>query len=82
MKAVIVGNIEKPNRDLNGINLIKGVRFAHPFFYCLQVKNAYVYKPPAGLTDKQRLSSELDKILSCDILRILKIKRRNIPCIA
>lgn len=41
-----------------------------------QVKNAHVYKPPAGLTDKQRLSSELDKILSCDISCILKIKMR------
>lgn len=55
MKAVIVGNIEKPNRDLNGINLIKGVRFAHPFFYCLQVKSAYVYKPPEGSLDKAAL---------------------------
>lgn len=76
MKAVIVGNIKKLNRGLNGINLIKGVHFAHPFFYCLQVKSAYVYKPPAGLTDKQRLSSELDKILSRDISGILKIKMR------
>lgn len=43
MKAVIVGNIKKLHRGLNGINLIKGVHFAHPFFYCLQVKNAQVY---------------------------------------
>lgn len=34
---------KKLHRGLNGINLIKGVHFAHPFFYCLQVKNAQVY---------------------------------------
>lgn len=27
-------------------------------------KNAHIYKPPAGLTDKRSLSSELDKLLS------------------
>ena len=65
--------------------IIRDVQNALPFFYCLQVKNAHVYKPPAGLTDKQRLSSELDKeFLSRDTSGILKIKlqggRRNVLC--
>lgn len=75
MKAAIVGNIKKLNPGLNGIKH-KGIAFCIPFFYCLQVKSAHIYKPPAGLTDKQRLSSELDKILSRDISGILKIKMR------
>lgn len=58
------------------LTIIRDVQNALPFFYRLQVKSAHVYKPPAGLTDKQRLSSELDKILSCDISYILKIKMR------
>lgn len=41
MKAVIVGNIKKLNRGLNGI---KRECILHiPFFIYLQVKNAQVY---------------------------------------
>lgn len=45
-----------------------------PFFYCLQVKSAHIYKPPAGLTDKQRLSSELDKLFISRHIRHIKNK--------
>lgn len=58
MKAVIVGNIKKLHRGLNGINLIKGVHFAHPFFYCLQVKMhrfTSLAEPPEGSLDKALL---------------------------
>lgn len=62
--------------------IIRDVQNALPFFLLPAGKNAHVYKPPAGLTDKQRLSSELDKILSRDISGILKIKRGDALCSA
>lgn len=80
MKAVIVGNIKKLHRGLNGINLIKGVHFAHPFFLLPAGKKCTgllaSQSPRRAHWIKPALSSELDKILSCDISGILKIKMR------
>lgn len=62
--------------------IIRDVQNALPFFYCLQVKSAHIYKPPAGLTDKQRLSSELDKLFISRHIRHIKNKNEVRLCFA